>query len=279
MHLLTLDLLRDPGMPDGPALTQTEATRHARGEILDGTACAAGGGCFPIRGGILDLLPEGVPYSPAQRSNGLWPTYRYYEQVWRVRSLTLLSGEPFPVSRELALLGDWLEPGRGGLFVDIGTSNGLYARAIAHAVRTHRTHGTVIALDVARPMLERARELIAAKGYTTVDLVRARAQALPLPSGSVDGVVNGGTFNEMGDHAAALAEVRRVLAPDGRYVMMSLTAGRTAAGRATQRALAARSGIIFPTVDETNTLLTRAGLAVTDQTHHGIVLFTRAIIA
>lgn len=279
MRLATLDLLRAPGMPDGPALALTEMTRHARGEVLDGTACVDGAGCFPIRGGILDLLPEGVPLSPAQRSNTLWPTYRYYEQVWRARSLTLLSGEPFPIARELALLDDWLVPGRGGLFVDVGTSNGLYARAIAHALRAHRAHGTVIALDAVRPMLERAQELIAAKGYTTIDLVRARAQGLPLPSESADGVVNGGTFNEMGDHAAALAEVRRVLAPDGRYVMMSLTAGRTAAGRASQRALTAGSGIIFPTVTETNALLTRAGLAVTDQAHHGLTLFTRAVIA
>lgn len=279
MHLATLDLLRAPGMPDGPALTLAEMTRHARGEVLNGTACAVGAGCYPIRGGILDLLPEGVPLSPAQRSNALWPTYRYYEQVWRARSLTLLSGEPFPIAREVALLDHWLTSGRGGLFVDIGTSNGLYARAIAHALRAHGSHGTVIALDTARPMLERARELITAKEYTTIDLVRARAQALPLPPGSADGITSGGTFNEMGDHATALAEVRRVLAPGGCFVMMSLTVGRTAAGRAIQCALTARSGIIFPTVGETNRLLDRAGLAVTDQAHHGIVLFTRAVIA
>ena len=277
MHLPTLDLLRAPGMPDGPALRLTEMTRQARGAVQDGIACADGAGCFPIRGGILDLLPEAVPLSPAQRSNAIWPTYRYYEQVWRVRALSLLAGEPFPVARELALLTDWLAPGHGGLFVDVGTANGLYARAIAHALRAEGARGTVIALDVALPMLARAEELIAAKGYTSVDLVRARAQALPLPSGSVDGVTSGGTFNEMGDHAQALAEVRRVLVPGGRFVMMSLTAGRTAAGRALQRALTASSGIIFPTVDETNDLLARAGLTVTDRRHTGAVLFTRAV--
>jgi ubiquinone/menaquinone biosynthesis C-methylase UbiE len=127
-------------------------------------------------------------------------------------------------------------------------------------------------------MLQRARQLIRAKGYTTIDLVRAWGQALPLPTGSVDGVVNSGTFNEMGAHAAALAEVRRVLKPGGCYVMVSLLAGRTAFGRAIQRLLD-MSGITFPTMDETNALLTNAGLTITDQERHGIALFTRAIPA
>jgi SAM-dependent methyltransferase len=278
MHLSTLELLRAPDAPDGPPLTLAEMTSHAHGEAIVAVACADGSGCFPIRDGILDLLPDAPMLSPAQRSNLLWPTHRYYEQIWRVRSLSLLAGEPFPVAREVALLNRWLAPERGGLFVDVGTSNGLYARNIARRLRDHGAPGTVIALDVAFPMLQRARELIAAKEYSTVDLVRARGQALPLPSGSVDGVVNGGTFNEMGAQEAALAEVRRVLKPDGRYVMLSLLAGRTAAGRAVQRLLAA-SGIIFPTVEATHAMLSTAGLSVTDQEQYGIALFTRAVPA
>ena len=274
MHVATLSLLRDPHVPNGAPLALTETRVQRRGEIVTGTACAVDGGCFPIREGILDLLPESLTLSPAQRANFLWPTSAFYEQVWRVRSLSLLAGEPFPVGREKALLNRWLRPERGGLFIDVGTSHGLYARDIAQQLQSSGAAGTIIAIDIAAPMLRRAREFVLRKGYTTVDLVRARAQALPVADGSVAGVVNGGTFNEMGQQARALAEVRRVLKPDGRFFCMSLLRGATAAGRAAQRAFGA--GLIFPTIEETNTLYRDAGLAITAQERFGIVLFTLA---
>jgi ubiquinone/menaquinone biosynthesis C-methylase UbiE/uncharacterized protein YbaR (Trm112 family) len=279
MHPATLHLLRCPDTPNGSPLSLTETRTQRRGEIVTGTACAADGGCYPIRDGILDLLPEAIDLSAAQRSNFFRPTAAFYEQVWRVRSLSLLSGEAFPVGREMAIINRWLRPERGGLFVDVGTSHGLYARNIANQLRRSGATGTVIALDIALPMLQRARTLVEAKGYTTVDLVRARGQALPVADGSVDGVVNGGTFNEMGQQTHALAEVRRVLKPGGCFVCMSLLAGKTPAGRTVQRALAASSRLLFPTVEETNALYRGAGLVVTDQQRYGAVLFTRAIAA
>jgi ubiquinone/menaquinone biosynthesis C-methylase UbiE len=146
-------------------------------------------------------------------------------------------------------------------------------------MRQNAATGTVIAIDISMPMLQHARDLVEAKGYTTIDLVRARGQVLPVADGSVDGVVNGGTFNEMGQQAQALAEVRRVLKPDGCSICMSLLAGTTQVGRAVQRALAAGSHILFPTVGETNALYRDAGLTITDQERYGVVLFTRAIAA
>ncbi len=277
MHPATLALLRAPDAPNGSPLSLTETRTQRRGEIITGTACAVDGGCYPITGGILDLLPESLTLSAAQRSNFLWPTTAYYEQVWRVRSLSLLAGEPFPVRREIGIINRWLRPERGGVFVDVGTSHGLYARDIASRLRQSGAPGTVIALDIAMPMLQRARELVMQKGYATIDLVRARGQAIPVADGSVDGVVNGGAFNEMGEQARALAEVRRVLTPGGCFVCMSLLAGRTRAGRAMQRALHAGSGILFPTVAETNALYRDAGLTITDQERYGLALFTRAV--
>lgn len=276
MHPATLALLRAPDAPNGSPLSLTEIRTERRGVIVTGTACAVDGGCYPIADGILDLLPEHLAVSPAQRSNFVWPTTAFYEQVWRVRSLSLLAREPFSVNREIGIINRWLRPERGGVFVDVGTSHGLYARNIANRLRQSAATGTIIALDIALPMLQRAGELVARKGYTTINLVRARGQAIPLPDGSVDGVVNGGTFNEMGQQARALAEVRRVLKPGGCFICMSLLAGKTVAGRTVQRALHGSSGLLFPTVAETNALYRDAGLAITDQERYGSVLFTRA---
>lgn len=271
-----LPLLRSPEDPHGPPLALTETAREADGDILEGEAWAGTHGPYRITGGVLDIL-NGTPFpvSFAQRSNFLWPTAAYYEQVWRVRSLSLLGGGQFPVRNELALLNAWVRPARGGVYMDVGTSHGLYARNLAHEMQTHGANGTVFALDIAPAMLRRAGELVAQKGYTRVGLVRARAQALPLPDASADGVVNGGTFNEMGEQETALREVRRVLKPHGVFVCMSLVAGASAAGRGLQRLLAT-SGIIFPTQDETNALYAAAGLRIAEQQRRGMVLLTKA---
>lgn len=274
-----LPLLRSPEDPNGPPLALTE-TAHARdGEVIAGTAWAGSHGPYRVVGGVLDLL-DGTPFpvSLAQRSNFLWPTTAYYEQVWRVRSLSLLGGGSFPVRDELALLNAWVQPRRGGVYVDIGTSHGLYARNIARELRESGADGTVFALDIAAAMLRRAGALVARKGYTRIGLVRARAQALPLPDGAADGVVNGGTFNEMGEQEAALREVRRTLKPDGVFFCMSLVAARGAAAWAVQRFLGT-SGLIFPTRDATNTLYDAAGLTITAQEQRGVVLLTRAVVS
>ena len=272
-----LPLLRPPEDPNGPPLALTATEQAVKGDILTGEARAEAHGPYRIAGGVLDLLRgTSFPASPAQRSNFLWPTSRYYEQVWRVRSLSLLGGGAFPVRDELALLNEWVRPARGGMYVDVGTSHGLYARNIAHELHTHNARGTVFALDIAPAMLARAGELIAQKGYTSVGLVRARAQALPLPDASADGIVNGGTFNEMGEQDAALREVRRVLKPDGAFFCMSLVATQSSWGRGVQRVLST-GGIIFPTQDETNALYAAAGLRITAQERRGVVLLTRAV--
>ncbi len=278
MHSTTLPLLHAPDAPNGSPMTLTEVVRGQNGDVLTGTAQAGTYGPYAIQGGVLDLIGHDLPpVSLAQRSNFLWPTSRYYEQVWRTRSLTLLAGEPFPVRRELGLLNRWVQPERGGLYVDVGTSHGLYARNLAHIFETRGAAGTVIALDIAPAMLRQAGELIAQKGYTTIDRVRARAQALPLADNTVRGVVNGGTFNEMGAQHEALHEVRRVLAPDGVSFTMSLIAAHTRIGARVQSALQAALGLIFPTREETNALYDAARLAITDQEQHGIVLLTRAV--
>ena len=282
MRLETLRRLHAPEDPNGPPLmlviAGTEATDERDGDVYTGTAQIGTHGPYAIRDGVLDLIgSHEFAVSPAQRSNFFWPTSSFYEQVWRTRSLSLLAGEAFSVERELVLLNRWVRPERGGLYIDIGTSHGLYARDLAHEFHRHGTTGTVLAIDIAPAMLRRAGELIAQKGYTTIDRARARAQALPIANGDAAGVVNGGTFNEMGAQADALHETRRVLAPDGVAFTMSLTAARTRIGTAVQSALQGGLGIIFPTVTDTNALYDAAGLTITDQEQHGIVLLTRAV--
>ncbi len=192
-----------------------------------------------------------APLTIAQIANVTWPTPSLYERVWRRRSLSLLSGRPFPIAEELAELQAAVSvvfdptaalsaSSSRGLAVDIGCSEGLYTRHLA-------SHGwQVVAVDHSRGFLVRARQRIVNEQVdpTRVTLVRAVAQQLPIVSGSVDAVAIGGSLNEIGDASAAMAEVARVLRPGGVLFSMHLVAAQQRLGRSMQTA--ARAAGIRP---------------------------------
>ena len=160
---------------------------------------------------------------------------------------------------------------RGGLVIDVACSNGLYARALARAMRPSTGH--VVGIDHALPMLREARQRARAVGVR-VSYLRASAQALPFASSAAQGVTIGGSLNEIGDLVACLREVRRVLVDDGRFVAMTLLAAQGVVGRAVQMALAP-GGIVFWSREELLTQFRTAGLRPERYEQYGIVLFTQ----
>lgn len=200
--------------------------------------------------------------TPAQISNVVPPTPQLYEKVWRRRSLTLLSGRPFPIAEELAELATAMNPAPGAVFVDVGCSEGLYARALADA------GATVIAVDHSRGFL---RRVVLTSGDRPVVAVRAVAQSLPLASAAFAGAVLGASLNEIGDQATCLDEMARVTKVGGRMFSMSLTTATTRRGRTLQRLLGP-TGIAIPSVDETIALAQRAHWSIVDQRLDRIVL-------
>lgn len=254
------------------ALDLCDPRCDATGEALSGALHCACGAIYPIRDGIADFLGPPRPPTIAQLTNELPATAWAYERLWRPFALTLLSGESFPYQRELALVTEWAGAARGGLFVDVACSNGLYARALARAIC--HAPGHVIGVDHALPMLQEARQRARAAGVR-VSYLRASAQALPVASGAAAGVTIGGSLNEIGDLDACLREVRRILASDGRFVTMTLLRAQGVAGRAVQRAASA-GGIAFWSREELLQRFRAAGLYPQRDEQHGIVLFTLA---
>jgi len=101
-------------------------------EIIHGMLLSPEQGLYPIREGILDLLPQGAGLlSPAQKSNQLWPTAQFYERPWRSNTLTVFSGESFPFSREQPIFYEMLGHLAGGLWLDLAASTALYGRWLA----------------------------------------------------------------------------------------------------------------------------------------------------
>jgi ubiquinone/menaquinone biosynthesis C-methylase UbiE/uncharacterized protein YbaR (Trm112 family) len=245
------------------------------GEIVGGVlAC---GGCaarYPIRAGIADFLGPAQPRTPAQVTNE-WPQTAWaYERIWRPFALTLLSGQALPYRRELPLLARMIQTSRGGLYLDVACSNGLYARALARTLRG--SPGQVAGIDHSLPMLDQARAYARAAGLR-ISYLRAEAQALPIAPNQAAGVAVGGSLNEIGDLEGCLAEVRRVLRHDGRYVAMTLARAATAYGRAFQKLLG-RGGIQFWSSDELVARFAAHGLRTVERQQYGLVMFHLAVL-
>ncbi|MDX2004585.1 MAG: methyltransferase domain-containing protein [Meiothermus sp.] len=225
----------------------------------------------------------------AARSNLVPLTALGYE-LWRKNALTLLSGRNFPLSEEYQLLLNSVQPVHGLQFLDLGTSTGLYSRALllAGAEKVYALDFSPAMLRVARRKVDRG-ELpvgwggsgkgagtiatrsgehsspspgdgsltpeIVQKIYKGFEPLLARAEDIPLPDESVDGVVVGGSWNEFPDPEQVVQEMYRVLRPGGRvFLMLSLHSGGPL-----QRVLA-WSGLRFPTLEAVQGQLEDAGL-------------------
>jgi SAM-dependent methyltransferase len=106
-----------------------------------------------------------------------------------------------------------LQPGEAAL--DLGTGTGSVA--ILAATKTGPT-GRVMAIDISREMLNRARARIQSKALANVTLAEGRAEAIPASADSFDAVLASLSLMYVIDRAAAANEIARILRPGGRFV-------------------------------------------------------------
>lgn len=109
---------------------------------------------------------------------------------------------------------DALAPRAGGAYLDVcaGTLD------LTAAIGRRAPGGEVVGADFSLPMLARGR----AK-RPGVAAVAADALALPWPEGRFDGCAIAFGLRNLADPGAGLAEMRRVLAPGGRLVVLEFT--------------------------------------------------------
>lgn len=89
--------------------------------------------------------------------------------------------------------------------LDVGCSAGFIANAL------HQAGAKVTAIDIDEPGLQRAR----ARFGTDIEFVMASGDEMPFPAGWFDVVVFNHIYEHVVDADAVMAEIRRVLAPDG----------------------------------------------------------------
>ncbi len=132
-----------------------------------------------------------------------------------------------------------LRPGERVL--DLACGSGVVAREAAGRVGVH---GQVTALDINPAMLAVARTHPAAPGTPDIEWIQGSALALPFAEASFDVVLCQQGFQFFPDRALASAELRRVLVPGGRALLLvSQAIRRNPLYDHLNRAMLARTGI------------------------------------
>jgi SAM-dependent methyltransferase len=242
------------------------------GVILTGKVRSpATGNVYEVRSGYLDLLGSRTGAdNVANLTNFLPGAGRGYEPLWRVRSLSLLTGEPFSNERELRIIAGFVRPEAGGRLLDLGCSAGLYTRSLALAPGI----GDVVGIDISPSMLKEAARRARGIGAWP-SFARADAENLPFGDASFSGAVCGGSLNEFGDPSRVLRETHRVLEAGGRLAVMGILRARTTRGRRLQRFLST-GGIRFFDPTELNDLFDRTGFELDPLQIYGPVFFAGA---
>jgi enediyne biosynthesis protein CalE5 len=117
-----------------------------------------------------------------------------------------------PVIQEL-LNRTMLRPGEAVL--DLGTGTGSVAMLAATKIGPT---GRLIAVDISREMLIKARARLRASSVTNVEVAEGRAEAIPASAARFDAVLASLSLMYVIDRAAAAHEIARVLRPGGRFV-------------------------------------------------------------
>jgi ubiquinone/menaquinone biosynthesis C-methylase UbiE len=109
------------------------------------------------------------------------------------------------------------------LDVAVGTGSSML-----EILRLVNPDNTVTGVDLSGRMLERTRRTVARAGYRNVELHQADARSLPFDDGSFDVVINSYMLDliPLAEIPVVLDEFRRVLADDGRLVMVNMSRGR-----------------------------------------------------
>jgi SAM-dependent methyltransferase len=113
----------------------------------------------------------------------------------------------------------FLQPGE--VVLDIGSGGGI--DTILAAKRVGPT-GRAIGLDIVETMIDRARANATDAGVDGwTEFLLGEMEEIPLPDASVDVVISNGVLNLSARKSRALAEIFRVLKPDGRISLADLT--------------------------------------------------------
>jgi demethylmenaquinone methyltransferase/2-methoxy-6-polyprenyl-1,4-benzoquinol methylase len=131
----------------------------------------------------------------------------------------LMSGGLHRLWKRFALAQTGLRPGHRAL--DVASGTGDLGAGLARQVGKQ---GLAVLTDINREMLSRGRDRLIDRGLAAnVRFVIANAEALPFPDRSFDCVTIGFGLRNVTDKPAALADMRRLLKPGGRLLVLEFS--------------------------------------------------------
>lgn len=191
----------------------------------------------------------------------------YMERPWLARPISRVvwGGDLRPYHASMGALSEVRE---GGMVVDCPCGAGAAFRAVPHGRELR-----YVGVDLSPSMLSRARRRAVGRGLDGVELIRASATSIPLPSACADLFLSFWGLHCFDDPASAIAEAARVLAPDGRLVGATFVRG---ADSLRQRLLVRPGAGDFgqvPSASEVENHLEAAGLVAARLRRSGPMLF------
>jgi len=139
---------------------------------------------------------------------------------WLERATRLKEEQPFKVLEAMKLE-------KGQAVVDLGVGSGFYARKIARAVGDK---GLVYGVDIQPEMLEILSKLCKDEGIDNIRPVLGSATSTNLEDGCADWIIMADVYHEFSDPEAMLADMLRILKPDGKVALLEYRGeGQTAA--------------------------------------------------
>lgn len=120
-----------------------------------------------------------------------------------------------------------LELELGLAVADVGCGAGYFAAPLAEAVGPA---GTVFAVDTSPEMLAQARANLESRSHTGVDFILSTESEVPLPDHRVQAALVANTLHEADAPGALFRELRRILAPGGRLLVVEWKPEQTPKG-------------------------------------------------
>lgn len=220
---------------------------------------------FPDAGSIRNYLKATFyPRTAAEKSNTWQITAWAYEPFWRRFSTSILTRGAWNLKKECRLVCDMLEPENGGIYLDVGCSTGIYARAIA----MEKPESRIVLVDYSLPMLSKARGY-AGKSLNQMAFVQCDAAEMPFPDDSFDGLVMGGTLNELKEPVRVLCEMARILKYGKTAVVMHLVKHRKE--ETLMQKIIKKGGVWLAGADDMDQMFREAGFTILNSKMEGIM--------